>query len=89
MQFVSDQHGGAAARGTSARSRWLFAIVVFMIGIVPVTPGRQGSRPVEAAPACPGATYTVVSGDSWSLIASQVKVKMAALVSANGATTAT
>ena len=89
MQFVSDQHGGAAARGTSAHSRWFFAIVVFMIGIVPVSQVAQAVGPSKLAPACPGATYTVVSGDSWSLIASRAKVKMAALVSANGATTAT
>jgi murein DD-endopeptidase MepM/ murein hydrolase activator NlpD len=89
MQFVSDQHSEAAARGTSAHNRWLFAIVVFVIGIVPVSQVAKAVGPSKLAPACPGATYTVVSGDSWSLIASRAKVKMAALVSANAATTST
>ena len=87
MHCVSDQHSGAAARSTSAHNRWLFAIVVFLIGIVPVSEVAKAVGPSKVAPACPGATYTVVSGDSWSLIASRVKVKMAALVSANAATT--
>ena len=89
MRFVSDQHSRGAARGSSARLRWLFAITMFLIGIVPVTQIAKAVGPAKAAPACPGATYTVVSGDSWSRIASHVNVKMAALVGANGATTAT
>ncbi len=89
MRFVSDQHSGVAARGSSARLRWLFAITMFVIGIVPVTEIAHAVGSTKAAPACPGATYTVVSGDSWSLIASHAKVKIAALVGANGATTAT
>lgn len=41
------------------------------------------------APACTGATYTVVSGDSWSRIAQRLKVGMTALLAANGATIST
>ncbi len=89
MRFVSDQHSGAMARGTTARCRWLFAVVMFVVGIVPVSQVAKAVGPSKVAPACPGATYTVVSGDSWSLIASRVKIKMAALVSANAATTST
>ena len=89
MQFVSDQHNGLEARGARAHNRWLFAIVVFMIGIVPVSQVAKAVGPSKLPLACPGATYTVVSGDSWSLIASRAKVKIAALVSANAATTST
>jgi LysM repeat protein len=89
MQFVSDQHSGGEARSARAHNRWLFAIVVFMIGIVPVSQVAKAVGPSKLPPACPGATYTVVSGDSWSVIASRAKVKMAALVSANAATTST
>src|SRR4249920_3519745 len=86
MRSVSDERSGGTACGPSASLRWLFAITMFMIGIVPVS---QIAKAVGPAKSCPGATYTVVSGDSWSLIASHANVKMAALVTANGATTAT
>ena len=60
---------------------------MFAIGIVPAA---QIANAVGATPtACPGATYSVVSGDSWSRIASRSKVSMTALMTANGATTAT
>ena len=88
MRLVAE-HSGEAACGSSARLRWLFALTMFLIGIVPVSQIAKAVGPAKAAPACPGATYTVVSGDSWSLIASRAKVKMAALVTANVATPAT
>jgi LysM repeat protein len=87
MPPVSEQHSESGAHVASPRARWLFAIVMFMIGIVPVTQIAKAVGP--AKPACPGATYSVVSGDSWSRIASQSKVSMTALMTANGATTAT
>ena len=38
---------------------------------------------------CTGATYTVLSGDSWSRIAQKLGVGMSSLLAANGATTST
>ncbi len=88
MQPVSERIDGAGTRPASTRSRWLFAIVMFAIGIVPVTEIATAVGPASA-PACPGATYSVVSGDSWSRIASRAGVSMTALINANKATTAT
>ena len=88
MQSVSDQDNGARARTASTRSRWLFATVVFAIGIVPVAGIAKAVGPSKP-PACPGATYSVVKGDSWSRIASRNHVTMSALLNANKATTAT
>jgi len=87
MPPVSAQVDGAAPRTASTRGRWLFAIVMFAVGIVPVTAVAKAVGPTQ--PACSGATYSVISGDSWSRIASQQKVSMTALMNANGATTAT
>ncbi|MEP7201119.1 MAG: LysM peptidoglycan-binding domain-containing M23 family metallopeptidase [Ilumatobacteraceae bacterium] len=87
MLPVSEQNGGAGPRSSSTRSRWLFAIIVFVVGIVPVTQIAKAVAPSE--PACPGATYSVVSGDSWYRIATNLKISMTALVNANGATTTT
>ena len=86
MRPVSDNNG-VAARTASIHSRWLFAIVMFAIGIVPVTEIATAVGP--SAPACPGATYAVVSGDSWSRIASRASISMSSLMNANAATTAT
>jgi murein DD-endopeptidase MepM/ murein hydrolase activator NlpD len=86
MLSVSDQCNGTGTRTASNRSRWLFAIAVFAIGIVPMC---QIAKAVGPSPACSGATYSVVSGDSWSRIASRSNVTMTALMNANGATTAT
>ncbi|MEO7371010.1 MAG: LysM peptidoglycan-binding domain-containing M23 family metallopeptidase [Ilumatobacteraceae bacterium] len=72
---------------TSNRGRWLFAVVVFMIGIVPIAAIANAVGPPP--PACPGATYPVVSGDSWYRIAARSNVTMTALMNANGATTTT
>lgn len=88
MQHVSDHDNSAGTRIASSRARWLFAIVMFAIGMVPVTEIAKAVAPSNA-PACSGATYSVVSGDSWSRIASRSKVSMTALMNANGATTAT
>jgi LysM repeat protein len=79
--------GEARSQRTPARrGRWLFAIVMFMIGIVPIA---EIAKALAPAPACPAATYSVVSGDSWSRIASVTKVPMTSLMNANSATTAT
>jgi LysM repeat protein len=86
MLAVSDQCNATGTRTASNRSRWLFAVAVFAIGVVPMC---QIAKAVGPSPACSGATYSVVSGDSWSRIASRSKVSMAALISANAATTAT
>ena len=87
MPPVFEQNSRSGAHGARSRGRWLFAMVMFLIGIVPATEFAKAVGP--AKPGCPGATYSVVSGDGWSRIASKSKVSMAALMSANGATTST
>src|SRR3954447_14959953 len=87
MPPVPAKVSAAAPRAASKRSRWLFAIVMFAIGIVPATAIAKAVGPAQ--PACPGATYSVVSGDSWNRIASRQSVSMTSLMNANGATTAT
>jgi Peptidase family M23/LysM domain len=88
MRPVSDMSTEAMARNASTRGRWLVATVMFAIGIVPVAEIARAVAPSNA-PACSGATYSVVSGDSWSRIASRANISMTALLNANGATTAT
>ena len=87
MTSVCDEFGGRQTARPSTRSRWLFAVVVFAIGIVPVAAIAKAVSPSGSA--CPGATYTVISGDSWYRISTNAKVTMTALMNANGATTAT
>ena len=87
MTSVCDEFSGGRSASPSTRSRWLFAIVVFAIGVVPVTAIAKAVAPSGSA--CPGATYTVISGDSWYRISTNAKVTMTALMNANGATTAT
>jgi murein DD-endopeptidase MepM/ murein hydrolase activator NlpD len=87
MPPVSEQAEGAGPRTASTRGRWLFAITVFVAGIAPLCQIAQAVDP--AKPACPGATYSVVSGDSWYRIATNLKISMTSLINANGATTAT
>ena len=87
MPPVSAQVTSAAPRTAPRRGRRLFAVVMFAIGLVPATAIAKAVGPTQ--PACPGATYSVVGGDSWSRIASRQKVSMTALMNANSATTAT
>ena len=87
MPPVSEHIKGAGPRTASTRGRWLFAITIVVAGIVPVCQIAQAVAP--AKPACPGATYSVVSGDSWYRIATNLKISMTSLINANGATTAT
>src|SRR3954447_16064530 len=87
MPPVSAKVSVVAPRAASTRGRWLLAIVMFAIGIVPATAIAKAVGP--AKPPCAGATYSVVSGDSWSRIASRQSVSMASLMNANGATAAT
>jgi murein DD-endopeptidase MepM/ murein hydrolase activator NlpD len=84
---VCDEFGRGRTARPSTRNRWLFAVVVFAIGIVPVTAIAKAVSP--SGPTCPGATYTVISGDSWYRISTNTKVTMTALMTANAATTAT
>lgn len=88
MQHVSDEESGGTVRRASGRGRILFALTLFLIGVVPVT---QIARAVGPAPAvtCPGPTYSVVSGDSWTRIATRSKVTVTDLLNANRATVAT
>jgi hypothetical protein len=63
-------------------------MVMFAIGIVPVAGLAKAAGPAKP-PACPGPTYSVVKGDSWSRIASRAHITLSALLNANKATTAT
>ena len=83
---MSDVVSEGVARRSSNRSRGLFALIVFLIGIVPVT---QIAKAVGPATSCAGATYSVAKGDSWSVIASRSKVKLGDLLNANSATAMT
>src|SRR3954469_15399127 len=87
MRRVSDELSNDRTDRVSIRGRCVFALVMFLIAIVPVTEIAEAVGP--GAPPCPGATYSVVSGDSWSRIASRAKVKMSELLAANAATTTT
>lgn len=88
MQHVSDEEGEGTTRRASRRGRCLFALTMFFIGIVPATQIAKAVGPTTAV-ACPGATYSVVSGDSWTRIASRSKVTVTDLLNVNRATTAT
>ncbi|MBI4934717.1 MAG: peptidoglycan DD-metalloendopeptidase family protein [Actinobacteria bacterium] len=63
----------------------LLATTLFAIPLVSAVTTADAAK----APVCTGATYTVVSGDSWSRISQRLKVGMTALLAANGATIAT
>ena len=89
MLRESDDDNEVTVHETSTGVRWLFAAAMLVVGLVPMSEIAGAVGQSAGGSACSGATYSVVSGDSWSLIASHVKVKMAALVSANAATTAT
>lgn len=89
MLRESSHDNTAAVHVPSFRARCLFATAMLVVGLVPMSPIAGAAGQAAGGPTCSGATYSVVSGDSWSLIASRAKVKMAALVSANAATTAT
>jgi hypothetical protein len=65
----------------------VLVVGLLCVPVLAVRPPTAEGAP--AAIACTGATYTVKSGDSWSRIASQHGVTMAALLAANNATTAT
>jgi murein DD-endopeptidase MepM/ murein hydrolase activator NlpD len=67
-----------------ARGYWMLAVAMVVVGFVPLAQFAKAVAPSE----CAGASYTVVNGDSWSMIASRSKVTMAALLTANAATTA-
>jgi murein DD-endopeptidase MepM/ murein hydrolase activator NlpD len=75
-----------------AAAAWLrraVAAVVMALGSFAVTTAGPAPVVVQAATACPNSSYTVVSGDSWSVIAGRHKVTLASLLGANQATTST
>ncbi|HNJ97044.1 MAG TPA: peptidoglycan DD-metalloendopeptidase family protein [Ilumatobacteraceae bacterium] len=81
----------AAAPSTALAVRWRAAVWTVALVLSLVTVPVLGANRTEGAPAavtCPGASYVVVSGDSWSRIASRAGVTMTALLQANNATTA-
>jgi murein DD-endopeptidase MepM/ murein hydrolase activator NlpD len=80
---VGDRVGRRGRRGVFVAA--LLASALFAIPAVSVVSTADAAK----APACTGATYTVVSGDSWSRIAQRLGVGMTALLAANGATIAT
>ena len=82
-----------AAPPTARAVRWRAAVWtvagVLSVAALPFVAARPS--PVDSAPAattCPASSYVVVSGDSWSRIASRAGVSMTALLKANNATTA-
>lgn len=60
-----------------------------LLAAVPVAGSAAATQVQAARPACTGPTYTVVKGDFWARIANQRGVKLADLLTANAATTAT
>lgn len=83
--------GTLEPRSPRRRRRARLAIVGLAMlglpGLVPFVTGAEAQGTFVSQ--CPGATYTVVRGDGWSLIASRLKVSMASLLTANRATTST
>lgn len=81
----------AAAPSTASAVRWRASVwtvaLALSLAFVPVL-GARRTEGAPAATACPGASYVVVSGDSWSRIASRAGVTMTAVLQANNATTA-
>ena len=87
MQHVSEQVNGAGTRTASTRGRWLFAIVMFAIGIVPVT-----ESPKPSAPRSSGMPWGHVLRGQRRLLEPDrlaIQITMTALLNANKATTAT
>ena len=89
---VSEPNGrGDFAMRRGPRRASLVALMICASFVVPVVSmvASAGTAAAAKAPKCTGATYTVVSGDSWSRIAQRAGVGMSALLAANGATIAT
>lgn len=74
------------------RLRWWIAAAVVALVSVPIVAARGSAAPVAPRgtfATCSGATYTVVSGDGWYLIASKLNVSVTSLLAANNATLTT
>ena len=65
------------------------ATAAFLAALVPAVAMAAQPHPTRSSVACAGPTYTVISNDSWTLIASRARVTLPALLTANSATTAT
>jgi Peptidase family M23/LysM domain len=65
------------------------ATAAFLAALVPAVAMAAQPHPTRTSAACAGPTYTVISNDSWTLIASRARVTLPALLTANSATIAT
>ena len=65
------------------------ASAALLAALVPAVAMAAQPHPTRATAACAGPTYTVISNDSWTLIASRARVSLPALLTANSATVAT
>lgn len=75
--------------GVRRAAAWVGLVMAGLV-VVPVLALPQQVLPsAHATGSCAGATYTVVSGDSWSGIAAKFGITMTSLLSANSSTTAT
>jgi murein DD-endopeptidase MepM/ murein hydrolase activator NlpD len=94
-QAQVETNGGGAVTDTAASPRRIVALLLMVVALVAVPVAMSGNADaVPSVPrlktvACTGGTYTVVRNDSWSKIASTLKVSMSALLAANNATAAT
>jgi len=69
---------------------WLAVSVLSLVSVPFVAQhGADASPAAPSAVSCTGATYKVVSGDSWYRIAARVGVTVTSLLAANNATTST
>lgn len=85
---IPDRSRAVPPRGRSRAVAWGLAAVLSLVAVPLLGTGPTPVAEVQAAGSCPGATYTVVSGDSWWRIAVRSGVTMTALLQANGATSA-
>ena len=88
MHDVREQNnrGDEQRRGFVARS---LAAAAFVVALVPAVAMAAQPHPTRTSPSCAGPTYTVMSNDSWTLIASRARVTLSTLLTANSATVAT
>jgi murein DD-endopeptidase MepM/ murein hydrolase activator NlpD len=89
VERIGQFGGERVAQGRSRiRRRATFALLVSAVVSLPVA-AVEGHATAAKAPACTGATYVALNGDSWSKIAQKTAVGMTALLAANKATAAT
>jgi LysM repeat protein len=92
--YVIEGFGGSTGSvGASGSTDQTFAPVDTSSGtataLVPTLPASTLAPPASPTPATCTTTYTVVPGDSWSLIAMEASVGLQTVLAANNATTAT